>query len=116
MAIVKPKTKVKQKKTPVKKPKAPVKKPKAPARQIKKHKPEKPKESVSHNPNESFCSFCGRSNFQLMALIAGPNNIFICHNCVEVCNAILLEEFRDVWQARIVDLYNNPGSFRRPFI
>jgi len=109
MAIVKPKTKVKQKKVPAKKPKA------LPKKQTKKPKPVKPRESAINLPKEYHCSFCNRSNSQLLALIAGPNNTYICHNCVEICNAILLEEFRDIWQQRIIDLYNNPGNFRRPF-
>jgi hypothetical protein len=39
-----------------------------------------------------YCSFCGRPSNELMALIAGPNNIFICDNCLEVCVAILLDD------------------------
>ena len=102
--------KAKPKKIAAKKPKT------SPKQQIKKHNPVKPKETVKSLPNEYFCSFCNRSNMELMALISGPKNNFICHNCIEICNAILLEEFRDVWQQRMIDLYSNPGNFRRPFI
>ncbi|MDR0524803.1 MAG: ATP-dependent Clp protease ATP-binding subunit ClpX [Spirochaetaceae bacterium] len=38
------------------------------------------------------CSFCGKSADMARRLIAGPNDIFICDECVEVCRKILLEE------------------------
>lgn len=38
------------------------------------------------------CSFCGKSQEQVRKLIAGPG-VFICDECVELCNEILDEEF-----------------------
>ena len=35
------------------------------------------------------CSFCGLSEFEVDKLIAGPNNIFICNNCVNKCMSAL---------------------------
>ena len=31
------------------------------------------------------CSFCGKHQGEVFQLIAGPENIFICDNCVEIC-------------------------------
>lgn len=38
------------------------------------------------------CSFCGKSQDQVKKLIAGPD-VYICDECVELCNEILDEEF-----------------------
>ena len=38
------------------------------------------------------CSFCGKTQSQVRKLIAGPNNTFICDECVEVCAEIIDEE------------------------
>ncbi|MCR5586345.1 MAG: ATP-dependent Clp protease ATP-binding subunit ClpX [Lachnospiraceae bacterium] len=41
------------------------------------------------------CSFCGKTQDQVRKLIAGQNGIYICDECVELCNEILDEEFED---------------------
>ena len=38
------------------------------------------------------CSFCGKSQEQVKRLMAGPN-VYICFECIELCNEILEEEF-----------------------
>lgn len=38
------------------------------------------------------CSFCGKSQHEVKKLIAGPS-VFICNECVDLCNEILAEEF-----------------------
>jgi ATP-dependent Clp protease ATP-binding subunit ClpX len=43
------------------------------------------------NKLERICSFCGKSADMARRLIAGPNNVFICDECVEVCRKILDE-------------------------
>lgn len=40
------------------------------------------------------CSFCGKSQEQVRKLIAGPG-VYICDECVELCNEILEEEFSE---------------------
>jgi ATP-dependent Clp protease ATP-binding subunit ClpX len=40
------------------------------------------------------CSFCGKSQEQVRKLIAGPG-VYICDECVELCNEILDEELID---------------------
>ena len=41
---------------------------------------------------ERTCSFCGKSADMARRLIAGPNDVYICDECVEVCRKILSEE------------------------
>lgn len=41
------------------------------------------------------CSFCGKSQEQVRKLIAGPG-VYICDECVELCNEILDEEFSEL--------------------
>jgi len=48
------------------------------------------------NNLEKTCSFCGKSGDMARRLIAGPNDIFICDECVEVCRKILTEEEHDL--------------------
>lgn len=42
-----------------------------------------------------FCTFCGKSQHEVKKLIAGPS-VFICDECVELCNDILKEEIQEV--------------------
>ncbi len=42
-----------------------------------------------------YCSFCGKSQHEVRKLIAGPS-VFICDECVELCNDIIREEIRDI--------------------
>ena len=41
---------------------------------------------------EFHCSFCGKVNSQVKKLIAGPNGVFICDECVEVCENVIKED------------------------
>ena len=41
--------------------------------------------------NTLYCSFCGKSQHEVRKLIAGPT-VFICDECVELCNDIIKEE------------------------
>jgi len=45
---------------------------------------------------ERSCSFCGKSADMARRLIAGPDNVFICDECVDVCRKILVEEDHDL--------------------
>ena len=38
------------------------------------------------------CSFCGKSRRQVDSLIAGPPTIYICNECITLCNSILVAE------------------------
>jgi ATP-dependent Clp protease ATP-binding subunit ClpX len=39
-----------------------------------------------------YCTFCGKSEHEVRKLIAGPASIYICNECVGLCNDILKEE------------------------
>ena len=41
-----------------------------------------------------YCSFCGKSQNDVRKLIAGPS-VFVCDECVELCNEIIREESED---------------------
>lgn len=41
-----------------------------------------------------YCSFCGKSQHEVRKLIAGPS-VFICDECVDLCNDIIREEVQD---------------------
>jgi len=41
---------------------------------------------------ERVCSFCGKSGDMARRLIAGPNDVYICDECINVCKKILNEE------------------------
>ncbi|SHH56606.1 ATP-dependent Clp protease ATP-binding subunit ClpX [Thermosipho atlanticus] len=41
---------------------------------------------------QKFCSFCGRSSDKVEKLIAGPGNVYICNDCVEIFYDILKED------------------------
>lgn len=40
-----------------------------------------------------YCSFCGKSQHEVRKLIAGPS-VFICDECIELCNDIIREEMQ----------------------
>jgi ATP-dependent Clp protease ATP-binding subunit ClpX len=42
-----------------------------------------------------YCSFCGKSQHEVRKLIAGPS-VFICDECVELCNDIIREEIQEI--------------------
>ncbi len=41
-----------------------------------------------------YCSFCGKSQHEVRKLIAGPS-VYVCDECVELCNDIIREEVRE---------------------
>jgi ATP-dependent Clp protease ATP-binding subunit ClpX len=41
-----------------------------------------------------YCSFCGKSQHEVRKLIAGPA-VFVCDECVELCNDIIREELQE---------------------
>lgn len=47
---------------------------------------------MNFSPTNQRCSFCRRSHDEVDRLIAGPDGVFICDNCVELCQRILFEE------------------------
>ncbi|TWP32853.1 hypothetical protein FGL98_23085 [Leekyejoonella antrihumi] len=48
--------------------------------------------SVPRGGTSLRCSFCGKDKSTVDKLIAGPNGVFICDECVRLCDEILDEE------------------------
>ncbi len=44
------------------------------------------------NSGDHRCSFCGRHHDEVERLIAGPDSVFICNYCVELCYSLLIDE------------------------
>jgi ATP-dependent Clp protease ATP-binding subunit ClpX len=49
------------------------------------------------------CSFCGKSQEQVRKLVAGPG-VYICDECIELCNEIIEEEFSDDVEVELKDV------------
>ena len=45
----------------------------------------KPKHSI-------YCSFCGKPQDMVERLLSGPNGVYICDECIELCHEIIQEE------------------------
>ncbi len=45
--------------------------------------------------NEIRCSFCGKTESQVLKLLKGPNGVYICDACVELCSEIIEEELSE---------------------
>ena len=48
------------------------------------------KEEKDHN--EITCAFCGKTPSEAAAMIAGPNGIHICNECISVCADVMMRE------------------------
>ena len=49
------------------------------------------------------CSFCGKTQEQVRKLVAGPG-VYICDECIELCNEIIEEEFSDEVEVELKDV------------
>src|SRR5690554_583433 len=58
-----------------------------------------------------YCSFCGKSQHEVRKLIAGPS-VFICDECVDLCNDIIREEIQDNAQEEASDRLPTPAEIR----
>src|SRR3989304_9985418 len=57
----------------------------------------------SDSPEQLKCSFCGKSQRQVKKLIAGPG-VYICDECIDLCNEIIDEELSEEVQLKLEDL------------
>ncbi len=48
--------------------------------------------SIKKTDDDLRCSFCNKKQSQVKKLIQGPNGVFICNECVDICGEILTEE------------------------
>lgn len=58
-----------------------------------------------------YCSFCGKSQHEVRKLIAGPQ-VYICDECVDLCNDIIREEIKDISPKRDADKLPVPHEIR----
>ncbi len=47
--------------------------------------------NTENKNTEMRCSFCGKLNSQVKKLVAGPDGVFICDECVEICQRVIKE-------------------------
>ncbi len=57
------------------------------------------------------CSFCGKGQEEVRKLIAGPS-VFICNECVDLCNEIIAEEWAETKEAKLPRL-PKPAEIKR---
>ncbi|BDY06097.1 MULTISPECIES: ATP-dependent protease ATP-binding subunit ClpX [unclassified Ferrimonas] len=58
-----------------------------------------------------YCSFCGKSQHEVRKLIAGPS-VYICDECVDLCNDIIREEVKELVPKRDSDRLPTPHEIR----
>lgn len=59
-----------------------------------------------------YCTFCGKSQHEVKKLIAGPS-VFICDECVDLCNDILREEIKNIAPKSSEDKLPTPKEIRQ---
>jgi ATP-dependent Clp protease ATP-binding subunit ClpX len=59
---------------------------------------------VAPKQSSHRCSFCGRHHDEVERLISGPENIYICNFCVDLCHNLLLDEESDQQKQALEDL------------
>lgn len=71
-------------------------------------------DDINDKDNENgklFCSFCGKNQDEVRKLIAGPS-VFICDECVDLCNDIIREEIQDVEEHESQDRLPIPAEIK----
>lgn len=71
-------------------------------------------DDINDKENESgklFCSFCGKNQDDVRKLIAGPS-VFICDECVDLCNDIIREEIQEVEEQENSDSLPTPAEIK----
>jgi len=59
------------------------------------------------NKQRTICSFCGRSGSEEDMFIEGPNNVFICPDCVDLCSNIIRQNDKRL-SRMVIDLEDMP--------
>lgn len=66
---------------------------------------------MARRNNGQFCSFCGKPAEQSRRMVSGPNDIYICNQCVAVCQSILEDEEMDLEPIQLDDV-PTPKQFK----
>ncbi len=59
---------------------------------------------MKNEKDQLYCSFCGKPKELVKRLIAGPNGIYICDECIEVCREVVQEDVRKETESAPVPL------------
>ncbi len=59
--------------------------------------------TFSDEKGQVKCSFCGKTQEQVRKLVAGPG-VYICDECIELCNEIIEEEVKEEGDLEDIDL------------
>ena len=59
-----------------------------------------------------FCSFCSKTQHEVTKLIAGPSSVYICNECVDLCNDIIREEVPAEGQEKGGDRLPSPHEIK----
>jgi ATP-dependent Clp protease ATP-binding subunit ClpX len=70
------------------------------------------KQSGRNDGKLLYCSFCGKSQNEVRKLIAGPS-VFICDECVELCNDIIREEIEEKQGPTVTTKLPTPKEINR---
>ncbi|MEG2086545.1 MAG: ClpX C4-type zinc finger protein, partial [Clostridia bacterium] len=44
--------------------------------------------------NQQICSFCGKTKAEVKMMISGPNSVYICDECIELCDSLLQQSMK----------------------
>src|SRR5690554_6531719 len=58
------------------------------------------------------CSFCNKSQHEVRKLIAGPSSVFICDECIDLCNDIILEESQEAARDAVRNELPTPAEIK----
>ena len=65
--------------------------------------------------NSIYCSFCGKPQDMVERLLTGPNGIYICDECIELCHEILQEERGSECEKTVTEGINDDGTLCSAF-
>ena len=55
------------------------------------------------NDKSIRCSFCGKRQEQVKRMMSGPNDVYICNECVELCNSLIREDMYETGARELHD-------------
>ena len=56
------------------------------------------KKTTNDKTSKIKCSFCGKTQKQVGQLIAGPDGIYICDECIRTCNEIMNFDYKSEFE------------------